>query len=656
MTTAMAACTGLGALPYLFLDRARRRGASPDAGLSPRATALATAVACGVMLAAAFDLVHEGEPGGGGAVTLGVLAGAAFVRAAQARLARFEHVKLEAMLGGGGKGGGGGSAGRAAARKSLLLVAIMSAHALGEGSGVGVSFCGRRGWAQGVLVTLAIGLHNIPEGLATATALVARGVRPVPALWWTLATAAPQPLLALPAFLFVDAFRAALPLAMGFAAGCMVWMVAGELLPDALAAGGGGGGSLSRAASADGGGRVPAAAGGGGGPPSSPRPSPSVATPAEIATVLTVSAAGLEALRMALATLETPGGTLAPPMAAATAAAAARAAPAALLALAAAALAGAGGAAASARWLVPAAGAGALGLGTGAIGWVALTSVLACVRAGGGLRAAAAAGLGALTVWSGVVGVGGRAAVGALLFGAARPAPPPPRSDYHHLIVGDGQAPPPPPPPPADLPTHVDAGGRAVASGGTGRGPSPQSAGGAALALLALHGAVSGWASPAEALTASSALAAVARSLVAGGVVSALAGAAGAAKGGGGGGAACCAPARLPLLAAGAATAAARPLAAALAAAAGLAAPPPSPLQGAFGAPAGVSAAGLGRTPTAGRGPLAGLALPAVAGALLAVAAGVMMPTAVAATKPRLAGRAAVVGGTLAAVAWVVGA
>lgn len=31
---------------------------------------------------------------------------------------------------------------------------------------------------QGVLVTLAIGLHNIPEGLAIATVLVARGVSP----------------------------------------------------------------------------------------------------------------------------------------------------------------------------------------------------------------------------------------------------------------------------------------------------------------------------------------------------------------------------------------------------------------------------------------------------------------------------------------------
>lgn len=88
---------------------------------------------------------------------------------------------------------------------------------------------------QGVLVTLAIGLHNVPEGLATATVLVAKGIPASHAFWWTLATSLPQPLLALPSFVFVDAFSSLLPLALGFAAGCMVWMVFAELLPDALA-------------------------------------------------------------------------------------------------------------------------------------------------------------------------------------------------------------------------------------------------------------------------------------------------------------------------------------------------------------------------------------------------------------------------------------
>jgi zinc transporter ZupT len=80
----------------------------------------------------------------------------------------------------------------AEARKVILFLAVMAAHAVGEGSGVGVSFAGNRGWCQGTLVTLAIGLHNVPEGLAVATVMAARGASPRKTLLWTTLTALPQ--------------------------------------------------------------------------------------------------------------------------------------------------------------------------------------------------------------------------------------------------------------------------------------------------------------------------------------------------------------------------------------------------------------------------------------------------------------------------------
>ena len=69
-------------------------------------------------------------------LTLPVLhAGALFIWSSQRYLEQFEDVKFETLRG-------------ANARKVLLVVGIMTAHALGEGSGVGVSFCGKRGWSQ----------------------------------------------------------------------------------------------------------------------------------------------------------------------------------------------------------------------------------------------------------------------------------------------------------------------------------------------------------------------------------------------------------------------------------------------------------------------------------------------------------------------------
>ena len=66
LTLFMAAASGLGGVPYFFVR-----------SFSKEYSALASAVACGVMLAASFDLVHEGQPYGANMVILGVLSGEA---------------------------------------------------------------------------------------------------------------------------------------------------------------------------------------------------------------------------------------------------------------------------------------------------------------------------------------------------------------------------------------------------------------------------------------------------------------------------------------------------------------------------------------------------------------------------------------------------
>ena len=73
-------------------------------------------------------------------------AGAVFIQIIQSQLDKFGEMKFESLSG-------------ASARKIVLVIGIMSAHALGEGCGVGVSFCGTRGWAQ---VISAYPISSIP--------------------------------------------------------------------------------------------------------------------------------------------------------------------------------------------------------------------------------------------------------------------------------------------------------------------------------------------------------------------------------------------------------------------------------------------------------------------------------------------------------------
>jgi zinc transporter, ZIP family len=204
-----AVATGLGALPFAFAKHPTRRwlGAS-------------NAVAAGLMLAASFGLLYEGVNYGLSRTLAGALLGLGFIVAARRFLRQDEHPAVFAGMGG------------LDARKGLLIVGVMTVHSFTEGIGIGVSFGG--GQALGLFISVALAVHNIPEGLAISLVLVPRGVSVARAAWWSVFSSLPQPLMAVPAFLFVELFRPLLPYGLGFAAGAMIWMVFSELVPDAL--------------------------------------------------------------------------------------------------------------------------------------------------------------------------------------------------------------------------------------------------------------------------------------------------------------------------------------------------------------------------------------------------------------------------------------
>jgi zinc transporter ZupT len=204
LITALA--TGLGALPFAFLRR-----------ISPAAVASANAIAGGLMLGASFGLVAEGTEYGAWQTLTGALLGVLFIIGSQ-RLMGDRDIQVGAIRG-------------VDAKRMVLIVAVMTIHSFAEGVAVGVSFGG--GATLAFVITLAIAVHNVPEGLAISAVLRPRGVSVLACAAWSIFSSLPQPLMAVPAFLFVETFRKALPYGLGFAAGAMVFMVLEELLPEA---------------------------------------------------------------------------------------------------------------------------------------------------------------------------------------------------------------------------------------------------------------------------------------------------------------------------------------------------------------------------------------------------------------------------------------
>ncbi|MGB2962459.1 MAG: ZIP family metal transporter [Anaerolineales bacterium] len=206
-----AVVTGLGALPFLFFKSFNRWWLS-----------IFQAAAAGLMLGACFNLIEEGAHLNPYRTFIGILAGLSLIVAADYFISRRRNVDVGDLVGGD-------------ARKALLVLGIMTAHSFAEGIGVGVSFGG--GEKLGLFITAAIAIHNIPEGLAISLVMVPKGTKPGKAALWSIFTSLPQPLMAVPAFLFVLFFAPWLPVGLGLAAGAMIWMVFAELIPDAYEGG-----------------------------------------------------------------------------------------------------------------------------------------------------------------------------------------------------------------------------------------------------------------------------------------------------------------------------------------------------------------------------------------------------------------------------------
>jgi zinc transporter, ZIP family len=210
--------TGMGALPIFV----RRKWPAES-------TSMMLAVAGGIMLAAtvfslivpALEIAGERSPGvlePALVVAAGILLGAIAIYGVHS-VVPHEHFAKDAA----------GHHFLALGRNWLFIVAI-TLHNIPEGLSVGVAF--GAGISSGLPVAIGIGIQNMPEGLAVAAALTSDGASRLRAFTVAVATGLVEPIGGLIGAIVVNYSDALLPWGLAFAAGAMLFVIVGEVIPE----------------------------------------------------------------------------------------------------------------------------------------------------------------------------------------------------------------------------------------------------------------------------------------------------------------------------------------------------------------------------------------------------------------------------------------
>ena len=120
--------------------------------------------------------------------------------------------------------------------KVLLFVIAIGIHNLPEGIAAGVSF-GSGNVTQALTVAGGIALQNIPEGMVIIAPMVAAGISRKRTLLIALATGVVEVVGTLIGYFAVALSAAILPFALAFAGGTMLYVISDEMIPETHAHG-----------------------------------------------------------------------------------------------------------------------------------------------------------------------------------------------------------------------------------------------------------------------------------------------------------------------------------------------------------------------------------------------------------------------------------
>ena len=118
----------------------------------------------------------------------------------------------------------------------VVMASAIALHNVPEGMTIGASYASNDAVMGAAAITLAvlIGLHNIPEGMAVSVPLIAGGMPKWKAVLITASSGIPTIIGALLGFALGEIGPLGLALSLGFASGAMLYVVFGEILPQAI--------------------------------------------------------------------------------------------------------------------------------------------------------------------------------------------------------------------------------------------------------------------------------------------------------------------------------------------------------------------------------------------------------------------------------------
>ena len=118
----------------------------------------------------------------------------------------------------------------------IVMASAIALHNVPEGMTIGASYASNEGVMGSAALVLAIliGLHNIPEGMAVSVPLISGGMTKWKAILITAATGIPTIIGALLGYALGEIGALGLCMSLGFASGAMLYVVFGEILPQAI--------------------------------------------------------------------------------------------------------------------------------------------------------------------------------------------------------------------------------------------------------------------------------------------------------------------------------------------------------------------------------------------------------------------------------------